>query len=100
MPILAFLIVAAFSFYFFYKLKYYRSGKPMERGLYSGKSRMALGVFVFLFGVNQFFLYPSAVSISIGIIFIILGAGSFWAGQKMRRHYRPLADKEHQKMSI
>ncbi|AZB43919.1 hypothetical protein CEF21_17255 [Bacillus sp. FJAT-42376] len=100
MPIIACFIVISFAFYFFYKLKYYRSRKPMERAFLSGKSSMALGIFVFLFGLNQFFLYPSALSVTIGIIFILIGLGSLWAGQRAFRHYKPLAEKEHKNLSM
>ncbi|MTH52859.1 hypothetical protein GKZ89_05505 [Bacillus mangrovi] len=94
MPILAFFIIVSFGFYLTYKVKHFRSKKPLQRAVFSGKSSMSLGVFVFLFGLNQFFLYPSTVSISIGILFMILGAGSMWAGFRSWRHYKPLADKE------
>lgn len=94
MPIFVLFIVSSFSFYFFYKVKYYRSKKPMEKSWLSSKSSIALGAFVFFFGLNQVFMFRSTTSLIIGILFIAIGAASTWAGYKAYRHYLPLAANE------
>ncbi|USK32886.1 YtpI family protein [Bacillus sp. F19] len=94
MPVLVILIIFAFSFYLFYKVKFYRTKKPMEKQWLSAKSSIALGIFVFFFGLNQLFLFHSTVSLVVGIIFMIVGIASSWAGYKAYKHYLPFAVKE------
>lgn len=55
MPIFVILIIVSFSFYIFYKVKFFRSKQPAERQWISAKSRIALGSFVAIFGLNQLF---------------------------------------------
>lgn len=66
----------------------------MERKLLNGKSSVALGTFVALFGINQLFLYQTPLTYIIAAIFIILGAASAWAGYKSYRHHIPYAVRE------
>lgn len=94
MPVFVILIIFAFSFYLFYKVKFYRTKKPMEKQWLSAKSSIALGIFVFFFGLNQLFLFHSTVSLVVGIIFMIVGLASSWAGYKAYKHYLPFAIKE------
>ncbi|WLR44175.1 YtpI family protein [Bacillus carboniphilus] len=95
MHIFVILIIFALMFYLYYKVKFFRSSKEMERQWLSAKSSIALGAFVFFFGVNQFFLFRSSLSIIIGAIFVVIGLGSVWAGFKAYRFYLPLAIKEN-----
>jgi phosphatidylglycerophosphate synthase len=94
MPIFVFLIILSFSFYVYYKVKYVRSRRPMERRMLSGKSRMALGLFVALFGINQLFLFNTTVTYIVAAVFILVGGLSAWAGFKHYRHHLPYAEKE------
>jgi hypothetical protein len=66
----------------------------MEKQWLSAKSSIALGIFVFFFGLNQLFLFHSTVSLVVGIIFMIVGLASSWAGYKAYKHYLPFAVKE------
>jgi len=94
MPIFVILIILSLSFYVFYKIKFFKTKKPMEKQWISSKSSISLGLFVFFFGLNQIFMLRSTVSIIVGIIFVIIGALSSWAGYKAYRHYLPLVMKE------
>ncbi|ONK24418.1 hypothetical protein BLX87_04540 [Bacillus sp. VT-16-64] len=94
MPFLVFFIVLSFSFYLYYKIKYVRSRRPMERKLLSGKSSMALGLFVALFGINQLFLFNTTVTYIVATVFIIIGGLSTWAGFRSYRHHVPYAQEE------
>ncbi|GLH64649.1 MULTISPECIES: YtpI family protein [Bacillaceae] len=94
MPTLVIFIIFSFSFYVYYKIKYFRSHRPMERRWLSAKSSIALGLFVFFFGLNQFFLHSSTVTYIIGTIFLLIGAGSAWAGYRAYKHYLPLVLEE------
>ncbi|ASS92148.1 MAG: hypothetical protein C6W58_02090 [Bacillaceae bacterium] len=94
MPVLAILTVISLSFYVFYKIKYFRTKRPMERSWISSKSSISLGLFVFFFGLNQMFLNRSTVALIVGVVFIITGCLSIWAGYKAYKYYLPLAIKE------
>ena len=99
MPILAVFIVVSFMFYLFYKTKYFRTHRPMEKRWLSGKSSMALGLFVMLFGLNQFFVHLSTVSIIVGVLFILIGGASAYSGFRQYKHFLPLAIEEAEKLS-
>lgn len=94
MPVLVTLIVIAFAMYVFYKMKYVRSSRPIERKWLSTKSSIALGLFVALFGVNQLFLFQTTATYIIAIIFILLGAINTISGFKAYKHYLPFAMEE------
>ncbi|MCH1627821.1 YtpI family protein [Fredinandcohnia quinoae] len=94
MPILVVLIIFSFAFYLYYKTKYFRSNRPVEKQWLSAKSSIALGVFVFLFAINTIFLHPSTVSTIVGIVFLVVGGGSMWAGYRAYKHYLPFVIKE------
>lgn len=94
MPIFVILIVVLFAFYVFYKIKYVRSNRHVEKKWLSAKSKIALGLFVSLFGINQLFLFHTAVTYLIAAIFIVLGGFSAFTGLKMYKHYLPFAIEE------
>ncbi|MEC2054707.1 YtpI family protein [Peribacillus psychrosaccharolyticus] len=96
MPILVVIIVISFAFYLFYKIKSFRTHRPMEKKWLSGKSSIALGLFVFVFGVNQLFLYPTTTTYIVAALFILIGGFSIFGGYKMYKHYLPFAIKEAQ----
>ncbi len=68
----------------------------MEKKWLSGKSSIALGLFVFVFGVNQLFLYPTTTTYIVAALFILIGGFSIFGGYKMYKHYLPFAIKEAQ----
>ncbi|WP_251549565.1 YtpI family protein [Neobacillus muris] len=89
------LIAFSFAFYLFYKTKYFRSNRPVEKKWLSAKSNIALGLFVCLFGINHLlFISESAVSYLVAAIFILYGAYFSWAGVKKYKHYHPFAIEE------
>lgn len=94
MPIFVFLIIFSFIFYLFYKVKYFRTQLPAEKKWLSAKSSMALGNFVLFFGLNTIINPLSTVAIVVGVVLILLGAASLFAGLKAYRFYLPYAIKE------
>ncbi len=87
MPVFFICIVFSLSFYLYYKMKYFRSQRPMERQCISGKSSIALGSFVFFFGLNQIFIFPYIFTYIVDGILMLVGFGSMWAGYKAYKHY-------------
>jgi hypothetical protein len=94
MPLLVMLIVISFAMYVFYKIKYVRSSRPIERKWLSTKSSIALGLFIALFGLNQLFLYQTTITYIISGLFILLGALNAFSGFKAYKHYLPFAIQE------
>ncbi|RFU70749.1 hypothetical protein D0469_05365 [Peribacillus saganii] len=98
MPILVIFIVIAFAFYLFYKIKYVRTNRPMEKKWISAKSSIALGLFVTLFGLNQLFLNQTTVAYIVGAVFMILGAVNILGGYKSYKFHLPHAIKEAEEL--
>ncbi|EKN65086.1 hypothetical protein BABA_22026 [Neobacillus bataviensis LMG 21833] len=95
MFVLVVLIVVLFAFYLFYKTKYIRSNRQVEKKWLSAKSNIALGLFVCLFGMNHLlFISESTVSFIVAAIFCIYGAVFSWIGFKKYKHYLPFAIEE------
>ncbi|MGE7758908.1 YtpI family protein [Peribacillus sp. NPDC097895] len=94
MPILVTLIVISLGVYLFYKIKSVRTKMPMEKKWISGKSSIALGTFVALFGINQLFLFHTTTTYIIAAVFISVGLFSVWGGYKMYKFYLPHAIEE------
>ncbi|WML47307.1 YtpI family protein [Neobacillus sp. PS3-34] len=94
MPTFVILIVISLAFYVFYKIKFVRSSRPVEKKWLSSKSSIALGIFVSIFGINQVFLYQTTLTYIIAAIFLIIGGLSIWSGIKAYQHYLPYAIEE------
>jgi Ca2+/Na+ antiporter len=98
MPVLALFIVLSFTVYIFYKIKQVRSKRPMEKKWLSSKANIALGLFVALFGINQLFIYGTALSYFVAAVFLLFGIGSAWAGFKMYKYVLPFAQREAEEL--
>ncbi|PGT91222.1 MULTISPECIES: YtpI family protein [Bacillaceae] len=94
MPVLVVLIIFSLAFYLYYRVKAYRSNKQAEKSWISAKASIALGLFVAFFGLNQLFMFRSTLSFVVGIIFLLIGFGSAWAGYRAYKHYLPYVLKE------
>ncbi|SDM26471.1 YtpI family protein [Bacillus sp. OK048] len=95
MSVLVFFIVILFAFYLFYKTKYFRSRRPVEKKWLAAKANIALGLFVCLFGLNHlFFISETTVTFIVSVIFIVYGGVFTWVGLKKYKHYLPFAAEE------
>jgi uncharacterized membrane protein HdeD (DUF308 family) len=95
MLVLAALILISLTLYIFYKAKYFRTQRPMEKGWVAGKSSMALGAFVAFYGLNQLVAYSSStVSLLVGIVFLLIGAAYVYKGFRQYKYFLPLAIEE------
>lgn len=100
MFVLVFLIVVLFAFYLFYKTKYFRSNRPVEKKWLTAKSNIALGLFVGLFGLNHLlFISQTTFTIIVSAIFIIYGSIFSWVGIKKYKHYLPFAIQEAESLN-
>ncbi|UOY94290.1 YtpI family protein [Ectobacillus sp. JY-23] len=98
MLIFVFLIIVSFVLYLFYKTRYFRTQRPMEKRWLSGKSGIALGLFVAFFGLNQFFVWDTTTSRVVGAIFLIYGGLVAYNGFRQYKHFLPLAIKEAEEL--
>ena len=95
MSVFVILIVILFAFYLFYKTKYIRSNRPVEKKWLAAKSSITLGLFVCLFGINHLiFISQSTITYIVAAIFTIYGGVITWVGYKKYKHYLPFAIKE------
>jgi uncharacterized membrane protein HdeD (DUF308 family) len=94
MPVFVFFIILSFVFYVFYKIRFVRSHRPVEKKWLSAKSSIALGLFVTLFGLNQIYLYQTTLTYIIAVVFVIMGGLSIWNGVKAYKYYQPYAIEE------
>ena len=96
MSVFVVLIVLLFALYLFYKTKYFRSNRTVEKKWLSAKSTIALSLFVFFFGINIVFISQTTLTWIVAIIFMIIGAINAWSGYKQYKHYLPFAIEEAQ----
>lgn len=101
MFVFVFLIIILLVFYLFYKTKYFRSNRPVEKKWLSSKSNIALGLLVCFFGLNHLiYIAESTVNYVIAVIFILYGAYFAWTGFKKYKHYLPFAIEEAEELDI
>jgi uncharacterized membrane protein YfcA len=94
MSVLVILIVILFAFYLFYKTKYIRSNRPVEKKWLASKSSITLGLFICLFGINSLFISQTTITYIVGAIFIIYGVVFTWVGFNKYKYYYPFAIEE------
>jgi Ca2+/Na+ antiporter len=94
MSVFVVLIVLLFALYLFYKTKYFRSNRPVEKKWLSAKSTIALGLFVFLFGINSIFISQTTLTWIVAALFMCIGGLNVWSGFKQYKHYLPFAIEE------
>ncbi|MEN1968231.1 YtpI family protein [Lentibacillus sp. N15] len=88
MVILPIIIAIALVLYIYYKVAILKSKDKLTQAYFNAKSRICLGVFVLMFGINQYVYYQTKLSLFIGIVFLILGGMQLNLGWKESKHYR------------
>lgn len=81
-------IIISLVLYVYYKVAIVRSKDILTQKYYNGRSRLCLGAFILLFGINQYFFYESVLSLFIGLIFAILGSMQIIRGYNESKHYK------------
>ncbi|RWZ59784.1 hypothetical protein EQV77_00355 [Halobacillus fulvus] len=90
-PILSLLSIVL---YIYYKVMIVRTPDALTKEYLNSKSKICLGAFVFLWGINQYMFYETQLSLFIGIVLLILGGYQARFGWKAAKHYR----NEYQKL--
>lgn len=96
MPLFVILIVFSITFYIFYKVKEVRSRAAYEKSWIASKAKIALGLFLLSFGLNEFTTVDDKIQLWVAIVFTAYGLFMMVVGYKMYKHYLPLAIQEAQ----
>ncbi|SET44889.1 YtpI-like protein [Oceanobacillus limi] len=88
MIIFPILIVLSAVLYIYYKVAILKTKDGLTQAYFNAKSRICLGSFLLLFGINQYVFYGTKISLFIGIVFIIIGGMQAVRGFKETKHYR------------
>lgn len=95
MLIFALIIVVSVVFYIYNKVAILRSNDRLTQEYYQAKSRISLGSFIIAFGINQYLLYQTRLTLFIGIIFLLLGIMQLHVGIRDARFFR----KEYRRLN-
>ena len=89
-------IILSFVAYFYFKTKQFRSNLPIAKNWYKSKAGAALGVFIFIFGLNQAYLFHSTFTYVVVAIFLLLGLAVFMDNIKKTRYYGKFVQEEYE----
>lgn len=81
-------IVLSAVMYIYYKVAILKTKDGLTQAYFNAKSRICLGLFMTVFGINQYVFYQTRISLFIGIIFIVIGIMQLVRGIKETRHYQ------------
>lgn len=82
------IIILSAVLYIYYKVAILKTKDNLKKSYFNAKSRICLGSFVLVYGINQYLFYETRLSLFIGIIFLILGGLQLNRGLKETKHYR------------
>ncbi|WLV23782.1 YtpI family protein [Aciduricibacillus chroicocephali] len=88
MFIVAVLILLSAILYIYYKVQILRTRDSLRQVYFNAKAKLCLGSLVFFFGINQYILYQTRLSLFIGIVFLLIGGALSVRGFKETKHYR------------
>lgn len=88
MFILPVIIIISLVFYVYYKVSILRSKDGLTQAYFNAMSRICLGTFVSVFGINQYLFYETRLALFIGIVFLVLGIMQIVHGYKQAKFYR------------
>ncbi len=91
---LVFAIVVSFVWYLYFKTKQIRTYLPIRKNWYAARSSVCLGAFLMFFGLNFLYIYQSAVTVVVSIIFILLGGYFMYHNIKAAKHYGKFVQEE------
>lgn len=88
MVIFPVIIIVSFMMYVYYKVMIIRDNDPLTQEIKNAKARISLGVFMSVFGINQYLFYQTTLALVIAIIFLLFGGMQFYDGYKRFVHYK------------
>lgn len=82
------IIIISIVLYVYYKVAILKTKDGLVQAYFNSNALICLGSLIFSFGIQQYLVYQTQLSLFIGIIFLILGGLQFSSGLKQRKHYR------------
>lgn len=100
MVIFPILIIVSFMMYVYYKVMIIRDKDPLTQEIKNAKARISLGIFMSVFGINQYLFYETTLALFIAIIFLLFGGLQLFDGYKRYVHYKGEYKKRVQTNSL
>ncbi|GEL76863.1 YtpI family protein [Tenuibacillus multivorans] len=88
MPLFIVIIVVSFVLYIYFKVRILNVKDPLFMRFTNAKARIALGLFISTFGMNQYYFYQTKLALFVCIVFLALGIAQIIYGYKLYKHYR------------
>lgn len=81
-------IIASLLSSVFFSLRARRSAEPTQRGLYTARMNISMGLMLLLMaGIQMVMFAGDTVRVIVGSIFLLLGLFNLFAGLRNHRHY-------------
>jgi len=81
-------IIASLLSSVFFSLRARRSTEPVQRGLYTARMNISMGIMLLLMaGIQMVMFAGDTVRVIVGSIFLLLGLFNLFAGLRNHRHY-------------
>ncbi|MBO8156471.1 MAG: hypothetical protein H0Z32_08435 [Bacillaceae bacterium] len=88
MIILPIIVAVSLILYIYFKVKILTLKDPTSMHYTNAKAKIALGSFVFFFGIYQYFIFDGAFSLAVGLIFLFIGGLQGYYGAKLLKHFK------------
>ncbi|HLS61181.1 MAG TPA: YtpI family protein [Virgibacillus sp.] len=82
------IIIASFVMYIYYKVAILSQKDSLSQVYTNSKARISLGTFITVFGLYQYTIYGTRLSLFIGIIFVVFGIMQLTRGFSEAKHYK------------
>ncbi|MRH42866.1 hypothetical protein GH741_09225 [Aquibacillus halophilus] len=97
MIIFPIIILISLVLYVYFKVAILRTSDPLVQLFINSKARISLGIFIAIFGINQYLYYETSIALYVTIVFLILGTIQFYSGMKRYSHYKKELNKSSNK---
>lgn len=94
MPTFVILIILSLVFFIYFRIRTWRIKEPFKKQWTLSKANIALGSFIFFFGLNRLILGPGTIVLIVCLVFIVYGAFIVYGGIRAYRHYVPFVVQE------
>lgn len=81
-------IILSIIIYFYYKFTLLREPDPLTQEIKNAKARIALGIFLSMFGINQYLFYQTQIALFITLVLLFFGIIQGYGGIKRYLHYK------------
>lgn len=96
MLIFVFLTILSLVFYFYFKMRQFRTTYllPIRKKMFASMASVALGLFLVFFGVNQIIIFNKLVIYIVSALFVALGLYVSIFNFRAAKHYQKFVIEE------